>query len=229
MLPGLVSTTRIFSDNTYTVTKTSTDVQRPPLWRVLHWREAGREENSSRPEMWPLFPDQFVNFTRGWQLLSRAMNPMLSDNQWTSVYGSNLWIANQQGFGMANSPRVNFVTGENLGAAYPKCELLTCGGNLLTGTVVGNDLRVSVLDGLGTPPSLEWILARPWYYVVAVQWYTSGAIGRFPQGEQPDGSVVPILHPLIGDPTRFPDIRIPLSCLQKWDRPDLPDPFSFYA
>ena len=216
----------VYSDGTYKLEIPASS--RPPLWRVLHWAEAGRTEKTSRPEVWPLFPNQFTDFRREWQLLSRAMNPRISDAKWTVVYGHGLWIANGQGFGMPNSPRVNFVTGENLGAPYPKCELLTCGGSLLTGTVVGNDLRVSVLDGLGTPPSLEWILARPWYYVTAVQWYTSGAIGRFPQGEQPDGSVVPIIHPLIGDPKRYPNITIPLNCLEKWDRDFIPDPFTIY-
>lgn len=200
---------------------------RPPLWRVKHWAEAGRTEPSNRPEVWPFFPNHFVNFREDWQLLSKSINPRISPKKWTSFYGYNVWITNKQGFGM-KTPRANFVTRENLKAALPKCELLTCGGNILTGTVSGNNLVVTVLDGLAPAPTLEWLQARPWFITTAVNWYTSGAVGRFPQGQLPSGEVVPCLHPLIGDPKRYPVITIPLSCLEKWEHDYLPDPFKFY-
>ena len=226
MSPTLVKRVGVYSDGSYKLEIPASS--RPPLWRVKHWVEAGREENTSRPEVWPLFPNHFTEFGYAWQKRSREMNPRLSDSKWTSFYDTKTILTNNgNGFG-ANPPRVNYITGENIGAANPKCELLTCGGNVLTGVVDGNNLRVDVLNGLSTPPALEWILARPWYYVVAVNWYVGGSVGRFPQGEQPSGEVVPILHPLIGDPTHYPNITIPLSCLEKWDADFIPDVFKVY-
>jgi hypothetical protein len=197
---------------------------RPPLWRVKHWKEAGRTIPSARPEVWPLFPNHFVPFTKPWQLTSKEMNPKISARKWTVFYGGGLIIANQQGFGM-RKPRANFVTGENIDAELPRVELLDCGGNVLTGHVEGLDLVVDVLDWRSTPPSAEALLAQPWHCMYAVMVYGNGGVGYFPQGEQPDGSFVPVVHPLLGDPTQFPKITIPLSCVEKWDRPGLPDPY----
>lgn len=203
---------------------------RPPLWRVKHWAEMvpKREEASNRPEVWPFFPNHHTDFRKSFQLLSKAMNPRITKNQWTSVYDWSLWITNNNGFNMPNSPRANYVLGINLDKPLPKCEMLTCGGNIVTGEVLGTDLKVQVLDGLGPAPTLDWIESRPWFITTAISWYTSGVVGGFPQGALPDGTFVPIRHPMIGDPRRFTEITIPLVCVEKWERDFIPDPYKVY-
>lgn len=196
------------------------------LYRVLHWAEAGKEIPSGRPEIWPLFPNHFSPFNGPWQLTAKAMNPLVSGKKMTVFYGHGLWIANGQGFGM-DKPRANYFLMEDLDAELPRVEMLTCGGNVLTGHVEGMDLVVDVLDWRVAPPRAD--LIEPWHRTVAVQVYGDGTVGRFPQGEQPDGSVVTMYHPQLGDPRNFPKITIPLSCVEKWDRDYLPDPFTFYS
>jgi hypothetical protein len=197
------------------------------LYRVEHWVEqTGNTRPYGRPEVEPLFPNQHVPFGEPWQRLSKAMNPRISAQKWTSVYDSGTWMTNNQGFGMAGDPRANFILGTNLTSALPRVELLTGGGSLLTGREEGANLVVDVLDWRDDPPSAEWMLAHPWFYVVAV--IAHEIPRRFEQGEQSDGSTVPIYHPLLGDPSRFPRITIPLAKVQRWTAAELPDPYKVY-
>jgi hypothetical protein len=174
-----------------------------------------------------MYPNHFSPFGYAWQLLSHQCNPLVNAQKWSSVYGNRTWMTNGQGFGDEKDPRVNYVTGENIGASLPKVESLTGGGNLLTGYVSGLDLVVDVLDW-HMAPSLEKLKQEPWHLTYAVIVDVKGIPRRFDQGRQPDGSVVPFLHPLIGDPQQYSEITIPLSKLQKWTADELPDPYRLY-
>lgn len=205
-------------------------IERPPLWRVLHEREVPshlRTTPLNMPEMRVLLPNHFSPFGEAWQKLSKAMNPRISNNKWTAVYGDTLWITNRQGFGNDEDPRANFILGSNLTSPLPKVEALTTGGSLLTGRVSGSYLIIEALDHR-SPPSLDWILDRPWFWTYAVTMDSHSNPRPFPQGLQTDGSVAHIIHPLVCDPVRYPEIKIPLWRVQRWTAAELPDPFRVY-
>lgn len=198
---------------------------RPPLWRVLHDKELGTDRDNI-PEVFPFLPNHHVPFDRTWQLLSKAMNPLLSGDKWRDVYWYKLWITNNQGFDIPGDPRVDYVNGRDIGAPLPRVEALTCGGNVLTGYVEGPNLIVSTLDWRNPPASID-VIPR-WHRTYAVTVDSHGTPRRFPQGEQPNGYMADVIHPLMADPGRFM-ITFPLSNLQKWTRPGFPDPYTFYV
>lgn len=205
-------------------------VSRPPLWRVLHEREvpsAWRNVPPRMPEVRPLFPNHHVPFGKYWQLLSWKMNPLLTAGNMTAVYHFRLWIANNQGFGMEDDPRANYFENKNLSRALPRVEALTCGGNLLTGQIQGDNLLLETLDWRNAPPSLEWIQARPWFVTEAVKLDGEGYPARFPQGRQDNGFQPGARHPLIADPGRYV-ITIPLWRVERWTASELPDPYQVY-
>jgi len=201
---------------------------RPPLWRVLHDKEIGPLWRSNLPEVFPFAPNHFSQFTRPWQMLSFSMNqPWLTKAKWTRVYWHNLWIANHQGFGMETDPRRNYVLETNMDKSLPRVEALTCGGNVLTGTPVGDQLLVDTWAWRDSPPDVTWMMAHPWFVTYAVTVDQNGVPRRFPQGMQPNGYMADVVHPLLCDPTRFV-ITFPMSLLQRWDEEELPDPYTLY-
>ena len=220
----LLHSLRVYSDGSILAER----AERPPLWRVLHDLETPKGVwRPNLPEVFPLFPSHFSDFGRGWQLLSKAMNPKISASKWTNVYTYALWIANGQGFGDESDQRANYVAGRNLDKPNPRVECLTTGGSVLTGYVEGSNLVVRTLDVNVVPP-LDWVMARPWFWTYAVTVDGRGIPRKFPQGLQADGSIVPIVHPLIANPSRYPKITIPLSSLERWTADELPDPFRLY-
>ena len=201
---------------------------RPPLWKVLHDAEMGEDRRKNLPEVQPLFPNHHVPFMQIWQRLSRAANPFLTDDKWTAVYGWKLWIANNQGFGNDDDPRANYILGTNLDKKDPRVEVLTCGGNLLTGYEETGNLVVETLDWRAFAPTTEWLLAHPWFCTYAVSVDGKGQPRRFPQGEQPNGEMKDIIHPLMADPERFTKITIPLDKVIRWTAAELPDKYRLY-
>lgn len=213
--------------------------------RVRHEAElpSSRQHVPPRmPEVQPLYENSHVPFGRSHQLLSKAMNPLLSAGQWTAVYHFQLWIANNQGFGMNGqgdnplNPRANFIALTNIGAPLPKVEALTCGGNLLK--VIGARVAkttfgleecwiVETLNYKDPVPTLEWINARPWLITTAVKLDGEGKPTRFPQGMQPNGFVPGVRHPLLADPSRF-QVCIPKWAVVRWTEPNAPDPYRLY-
>lgn len=197
------------------------------LWRVLHEAELPsyrRITPRGNPEVRALFPNHYSEFGEAWQRLSRAMNPRISNNKWTSVYSTDTFITNFQGFGL---DRANYILGTNLDHELPRVEALTTGGSLLKGHVSGSDLVVETLD-VNNPPTLAWIEERPWFWTYAVSCDGKLQPRRFPQGLQPNGEVVPIVHPLIANPRRYTSITIPLWRVVRWPGPGYPDPFLVY-
>jgi hypothetical protein len=229
-MAGLSSKLLVYSDGSVRKEQAVTLPPRPPLFRVLHELEVPQVYWTTpvkMPEVRALFPAHFSDFGREWQLLSKAMNPRISANRWTSVYGYFAWIANGQGFGDESDPRANYVTGQDLTHENPRVECLTTGGSVVTGRVDGASLIIETLD-VRSVPSLDWIMARPWYWTYAVTIDGNRTPRRFPQGLQPNGEVVPIIHPLIGNPGRYPEITIPLRRVERWTAEELPDPFTLY-
>jgi hypothetical protein len=190
---------------------------RPPIFRVLHDIELGPLWRQNVPEVFPLNGNR-TPFGRDWQLLSYAMNPKMTGQKWRSLYAYNRAFTNGTGFN-GPEPKADHVNGFDLDAPEPAWDKARfCGGAGVSGTVLGPDLIVEILDGNAAPPTLEWLMARPWLYFHAVN-VTADAITKFPQN---DGR--PVLVPLVGSGVA----KYPLSKLQRWTAPELPDPYRIY-
>ncbi len=205
-------------------------VSLPELWRVKHDIEMGPLWRIQDPQVHPMLPNQFSQFKKEWQLLSKELNPLLDKSRWTQCYGDATWIANRHGFGNPEDPRANYVTGENIGDGFalPKVELLTCGGNILTGHIEGSDLVADILDYRMAPPDIEWFKSHPWFGTWATRCGLKGDPVYLLQAKDANGNLTAFLHPLIGDKIQYPRITIPLYKLQKWTEPYLPDPMRIY-
>jgi len=204
--------------------------------RVLHEKELApnlpHTTPYKRPEVRPLFPNQFSPFGEPWQMLAWAMNPLLSSGNMTAVYDSHLWIANDQGFGDDEDPRANYFERTHLTAHTLQVEALVCGGTLLR--VLG-EAKVKTNAGLEDcyqvdalnwrmPVSLEYIQARPWLQVWAVTLGGDGMPRRFSYGAQPSGYVPGVRHPLVvGTPVYIPKWRV-----VRWTANTVPDPYKVY-
>lgn len=205
-------------------------VARPRLWRVLHEIEKPPEERFNpvnNPEVRSMYPRHFSNFGKEAQLLTMAVNPRISPLKLTVVYDESTIITNNQGFGLPDDPRANWFLNKDLDCDPPKVGALTCGGCVLTGFPTATNLIVTTLD-YREIPTLEWFLQRPWFHTYMVTVDSHLKPRPFPQGIQPNGENVPIVHPLIADTKQYPVITIPLKWLEEWTQPELPNPFTVY-
>lgn len=216
---------RIFGTISYPVPQ----AERPPLFRVLHELELPphlRHTPLKMPEVRPTFPNQFCDFGRDAQLLSKSMNPLFSPDKWSVVYDDTLWVTNRQGFGNPDDPRANYVTGKNLMYDDPKLEALTTGGSCHTGYIVGDTFYVESLH-YENVPSLEWILARPWFWVYAITMDSHLKPRPFPQGIQPNGENVLFKHPFFTNTVRYV-ATMPKWTVVPWTGEGMPDPLKIY-
>lgn len=195
----------------------------PELWRVKHDKELGELWRNNLPEIHPFFDNHFWEFNEAWQRFTFALNPHLTPNKWTAVYGNRRFITNGQGFLDDSDLRANYITGEDLNRPNPKCEALICGGAVMAGRVEGDRFIPNTLNSRNAPPSVEWLKARPWLMFDAVTVDSNGTPRMFPQG-----SGTPVLIPLVADRTRYPVITFPMAKLQRWTAAELPSPYGIY-
>lgn len=193
------------------------------LWRVKHDKEIGKIWRAGMPEVHPLFDNHHSKFQKWAQLLSFRMNPWFTPELWTKEYWWTYWIANNNGFGIPDDPRANFVTGQNLTEEPPRVEALVCGGSLIEGERDGDWVKVKGLH-YNTPVSYEFLKANPQYWIRGV--YASGTGQPFRMlGDKYTGPA--LIHPLIVDDTRG-DHVIEAYKLQEWTSPEPPDPLKLY-
>jgi hypothetical protein len=214
--------------------------QRPPLFRVLHDKELRKvmaEQNipsdqlpvrPNLPEVHPFYPNHHSPFDRPWQLLSKMLNSRITTFKWRVIYWYKLWITNHQGFDKPDDPRVDFVNMRDIGAERPRVEALTTGGSLLTGYYDGPDFVVQGLNVYGAVPTVEYMWEHPWYLTYAVSVDSFMNPRRFPQGMQPDGSIVPIVHPLIVNSREYQRLTLPKWKVEPWTNDEYPDPYTIY-
>lgn len=203
---------------------------RPPLWRVLHEAEVPefrRNVPPRMPEVRPFFPNHHSEFGKHWQGLSWDMNPLLNAGNMTAVYDGELWVANNQGFGMDGDPRANYFTNRNLTFENIRVEALTCGGNVLTGYEEDTNLVVETLQWSDPVPTVGWIEKRPWLITHAVKLDGDGLPARFGQGYSHLGFTPGVRHPLVANPKRY-KITIPKWRVVRWTESELPDPYKVY-
>src|SRR5687768_13816188 len=82
------------------------------LYRVNHdttlWRP-------NLPEVFPFEPNHFTKFTRGYQLLEKSMNALMTNSKWRNTHlgGNNgddaTAFNNGQGYNMTGDPRCDWV------------------------------------------------------------------------------------------------------------------------
>lgn len=199
------------------------------LWRVKHDIEYGSVWRPGLPQVHPLFPapstksgSHYSPFLRWAQILSRVMNPLVTNEVWTKIYWHNYWMTNFQGFGMVNDPRANFVTGADLTKSPPKVESLTCGGSLLQGTQFGDWVKVKGLD-YNTPVTEEFLKKNPQFWTRGTYASASGIPYRM-LGHKFGGSA--LIHPLLIN-SKY-ELWIQAYKLQRWTTGDIPDPIRLY-
>ncbi len=208
--------------------------------RVLHEAElppSKRFTPKRQPQVRPLFPNHFSVFAYLWQMLSWLLNEFLNASNMTSVYNTHLWISNNHGFGDASVPRKNFFKNEDLDANDDlMVESLTCGGNLLhtigemmfkTTSGVVPCYIIETLN-VGSIPDMQWLEDHPWLITVATKLDGDGEPTKFPQGQQPNGFVPGVVHPLVCNRNKYPIIVIEKWRCKEWNHPYPPEPYTVY-
>jgi hypothetical protein len=176
----------------------------PVLFRVLHDYELDGIWRPNLPEVFPLNGER-TPFGADWQKLSYALNPGMTGDKWRSLYAYNRAFTNGTGFN-GTEPKADYVNDIDLDCPDPAWDKTrVCGGATITGVIDGPDLIVKILDGDGPAPSLDWLLAHPWFYFHALN-TTDAGLTRFP---------------LVGSG----EARIPLKQLQKV--PGIADPYCY--
>lgn len=107
-----------------------------------------------------------VILTREWQLYIAAINPHMPKNKVAGMLGNGVAFTNGTGFN--GVPRQNWLTNENLKALqFPMFDKVrTCSYACHTGTIEGNLLRLTMLDGNLPPPNIAEVnpLSHPHFF-----------------------------------------------------------------
>lgn len=196
----------------------------PALWRVRHWVETGNPLRS-RPEFELMDPEHKTAFTRGYQLLSYDVNTpanpyctrVMDKDKWRVLYAADEAWMNGTGFNDPSDPRADWVNFRDIGKINPVLDKVRvpCGA-LVTGTLDGDWMWVETLRRQDPPPSVGWLVKRPWLLWDAVIVGADGRnIRRFPQNGNGESRVFVVL------PTTQP-VRIHVSKLEK-----LPDGYDY--
>lgn len=196
------------------------------LWRVRHDAELPRGIwRVGMPEVHPLFPNHHSPFQKWAQLVSFEMNPwfrMLKD-RWRDVYHYGYAYTNNQGFGIPNDPRADYVNMRDILKELPRVEALVNAGSLIEGERNGDWVKVKTLD-FNAPVTLEYLQTHPQFWTRGV--YAGGTGQPFRMlGDKYDGPA--FIHPLIANPDKG-DLFIQVEKLQAWTSPLPPDPLRLY-
>jgi hypothetical protein len=179
------------------------------VWNSL-WR-------TGVPEVYP-YSDHRTELTKEYQLLSYRINttenPLITANmtpqKWRAVYDDHRWGMNGSGgyeAGHGGDVHCDWINMRDLTAPPPKFDKFRgFGGQLYTGVETNGMLAIETLRVQDQAPSLEWLLARPWLYMDALN-VTSNGCSKFPQGT--NGNRVFVLN--LSSQQEF----IPLNQLQK--------------
>jgi N-acetylmuramoyl-L-alanine amidase len=139
-------------------------VSSEPLWRHKNDFELGVDapnrtfgELKAVPEVYTL-DDRGMTITKQWQFFIYAINFHMDIKKISAVFGTRRAFTNKKGFpsNPNDPPRADWFIGENLSAPNPEFDRTrTCARSVMTGTVVGDKLRVKMLDGNLPPPLKE--------------------------------------------------------------------------
>jgi hypothetical protein len=167
--------------------------------RVFHDRELGavREEVIMRgktlPEVFQPISEfnPFSPLTKSWQLLWRNINPQMTNLEWRQLLHWQRAFTNNHGFERPGDPRRDYINGKNLSDPLPKIECLLCGGALVSivrdAVVRGVEVsELEVLNGRRSPPTVKFLLERPWLYFQAVSVSVTGIVRSFSISPYPE-------------------------------------------
>lgn len=141
-------------------------VSSEPLWRHKDDLELGVQgperffnEGNAVPEVYTL-DDRGMTLTKQWQFFIYAINKGMNIKKISAILGTRRAFSNKKGFPdprhPEDPPRANWFLGANLTAGEPGFDKTrTCARAVMTGTVVGDKLRVKMLDGNLPPPLKE--------------------------------------------------------------------------
>jgi hypothetical protein len=135
----------------------STVPTRPPLWMHLEDKAAQGYIRSCAPcpAVWVLKDDPHALMDEQHQYYLRAANYLMTLENVYLILDDHLAFANDTGFGSLDNPgdRADFFFRRNLAAKPPAMnKVRTTSRSVLTGTVVGDKLKVTMFDSRQPPP-----------------------------------------------------------------------------
>lgn len=96
------------------------------------------------------------------------------------------------GFDWLGIPRADYIKGTNLKAKPPRLDKCrACGGAIIRGKNNGGLLTIETLNGAKKPPTVEWLLERPWLYFRCFTVLPDGSNAEFPQTDS--GVLMPLV------------------------------------
>lgn len=248
-----MSITVVTSAGIYTSPTQTTEIPlRPPLW--MHMEDDMVADGSIRscapcPAVWVLKDDQHVYFGRQWQYFLVAANYNMTLENVMLLLDYRLAFANRTGLTNPNDPRADYITGRHLTKRPPQLDKVrTCSRSVLTGDVVGTNLRVRLFDARQAPPLkpgrvypsrvedvnpddyLYLPQTHPWMFLTANIVNRSGECSQFPRGAvyawTNDGAPRSFV-PHIYNPT-YGEVLYPLENLRKLGETEpIPHPYRF--
>jgi hypothetical protein len=245
MTAPLLHSLQVFSDGSIVEKPT-----RPPLWTHLEDKAAQGYIRSCAPcpAVWTLKDDPQALLGEQWQYYLRAINHNMTLENVYLLMDDHLAFANDTGFNSLDNPgRADYFFRRDLGEKPPALnKVRTCSRNVLTGTVVGDKLRVTLFDSRQPPPlktgraypsrvedvKLDDYLYRPethpWLFMTANIVNRAGEVVQFPRGA---------VYPWTGDSTirsflphianfEYGDVLYPLSRLRRLGESEaVPSPY----
>jgi hypothetical protein len=128
----------------------------PPLWMHLEDKQAQGYIRScaSCPAVWVLQDDPHALIGEQWQYFIRAINQNMTLENVYLLLDNHLAFANNTGFNTLDDPgRADYFFRRDLALKPPGLDKVrTCSRNVLTGTVVGDKLRLLTMDSRVNPP-----------------------------------------------------------------------------
>jgi hypothetical protein len=226
-------------------------VVRPPLWTHLEDKAAQGYIRSCAPcpAVWVLKDDPHALIGEQHQYYLRAANYLMTLENVYLVMDDHLAFANDTGFSSLDNPgdRADFFFRRNLTAKPPAMnKVRTTSRSVLTGTVVGDKLKVTMFDSRQPPPlkpgrsyptrvedaNIDDYLynprEHPWMFATANIVNRSGEVVQFPRGA---------VYPWTNDNTprtfvphianfEYGDVFYPLSRLRKLGESEaVPSPY----
>lgn len=224
---------------------------RPPLWTQLEDRAVFGYIRSCAPcpAVFTLKDDPHAVIGEQWQYYLRAINYNMTIENAYLLLDTGLAFANGTGFRQDGDPRADWFHRRDLTKSPPNLDKIrTCSRSVLTGTVAGEYLRVTLFDSRQPPPlkpgrsyptKMEDIRpddylytpqTHPWMFLTANIVNRSGEVVQFPRGAvyswTGDGaprSFVPHVANL-----GYGDVLYPLSKLRKLGATEpIPSPYRF--
>lgn len=105
-------------------------------------RETVTVKGKAQPEVFRVYPLHHVVLDCSWQKLWRELNPMLSDDKWSTLLGNELFLTNNTGF----PGKYNCITGADKGKPFPRFDQFRlCSNAIVSGTELRNSLWLDTM------------------------------------------------------------------------------------